>query len=386
MGSSEANQKTMNITLWQQTCLITSTLFGVGVLTLPRTATSHLYEAGWMSPVFGAMFALVSIWMIAMLSRRFPGMTFIEYSPIIFGTKKTSAVGRLLSLPWILFYLLFLLVTTAFTARIFGSVVVTAVLRETPLEVIIVTMCFLAVFLSMHEVEVVARVNELLFPLIVLPVLIIALASFQKAEWEYLFPLFRGDVMAILKEVSEASYSYQGYEIMLIFFAFANRNSGKGKAGFYGILITMIVYTLIVVAGIAVFGYDELQLETWPTLELVKTTQVPGQILERLESAFLTVWVVAVFTTVANSFYAVVFGLRQLFNKGIGFQRIISIPLAFLMVYISLLPENVAEIFEMSAAMGMLSLIINLGIPALYWLIVLLRGKGIHPEERKVDG
>jgi spore germination protein len=173
---------------------------------------------------------------------------------------------------------------------------------------------------------------------------------------------------------------------MLIFFAFANRNTGKGKAGFFGIMMAMFVYTLIVLAGITVFGYEELQRLAWPTLELVKTTQVPGLILERLESAFLAVWVAAVFTTVANGYYVVVFGLRQLFNKGIGFQRIVSIILGFVMVYVSLLPQNVSEIFEVSSVMGLISLFVNIGIPCLYWLVILLRGKGIHPKERELDG
>lgn len=57
----------------------------------------------------------------------------------------------------------------------------------------------------------------------------------------------------------------------------------------------------------------------------MKTTQVPGLILERLESAFLAIWVASVFTTLGNMYYTTIYGIRLLFGKGIQFQRILAI-------------------------------------------------------------
>lgn len=387
MRSRNGSNAHFSFSSWQQTCLITSTLIGVGVLTLPRTATSRLLEAGWMVPILGSIGAYFSLWMITKLSRRFPGMTIIEYSPFVWASPENPRLGKILSMPWIFVYLLFLYLITAISSRIFGEVVVTSVLLNTPLEVIIITMFFLAYFLCLHEVEVVARVNEILFPLILFPILFIAFASFQKAEWNHLFPLVRVPGKSLLEGAIEATYSFSGYEIMMIFFAFAQPTSNKEKAGFFGILIAVVVYTLIVVAGIMVFGYEELQRVTWPTLELVKTTQVPGLILERLESAFLAVWVAAVFTTIANCYYTFIYGLRQLLGKGIAFQRIAGLILFVPLFFIALWPQNIAEIFKVSAMIGLGSLFLNLGIPVLYWLVLFLRGRGRdESKERKADG
>lgn len=386
MSKQDEGSQIYIFSLWQQTSLIASTLIGVGVLTLPRTTTSRLFEAGWVAPILGSIWVFISVWMIAALSRRFPGKTFIEYSPIIWGSAKRPQQGRWLSLPWVISYLLFLYASTAIVARIFGEVVVTSVLLDTPLEVIIITMFLLAQMLCMHEVEVVARVNELLFPLILFPVLFIALASFQKAEWNNMFPLYRASGKALFEGIYESVYSFSGYEIMLIFFAYAHENNSKVKAGLYGIGIATFVYTLIVLAGIVVFGFEELQRVTWPTLELVKTTQVPGLILERLESAFLAVWVAAVFTTVANAYYAFVYGLRQLFNKGIMFQRIVSAFMFIPLFFIALWPQNIVDIFRVSSYLGFVSLALNLGVPILYWIILYARGMRQGEKERKAGG
>lgn len=364
-------------TNWQLTTLITSTLIGVGVLTLPRTSTEILAQNGWLSPVLGGFIAMLASTIIAKLCDRFPGLTFVQFSPLVWGSNKlNNRIGMWLGLPWVLFFLGYMYTITAMTSRVFGEVVVTAVLRDTPIEAIIIAMFMLALFLCLHEVHVVARVNELLFIVILFPVLIIAIASFQKAEWNNLLPFFTVSWRQVLQGSLETSFSYQGYEIMLMFYAFSLPGSQKVKASIWGIGMSIMVYSLIVLAGIVVFGHEELQKVTWPTLEIVKTTQVPGLILERLESAFLGVWVAAVFTTIANFYYCFIYGLRQLLGRGIRFQRYSAFFLFIPLFFIALRPQNIVELFKVMNIFGYLGLIVSFVIPCLYFLISILRGKG----------
>ncbi|MGD8190134.1 GerAB/ArcD/ProY family transporter [Brevibacillus ginsengisoli] len=363
-------------TNWQLTTMIYSTLIGVGVLTLPRTSTQILQQNGWLSPILGGLVAMLSSVAIAKLSDRFPRLTLVQFSPLIWGTdRRNNRIGKWLGLPWILFFLAYMYVITAMTSRVFGEVVVTAVLRDTPLEAIIIAMFLLAFFLCLHDLDVVARVNELLFLVILFPILLIAIASFQKADWNNLLPLSNVSWQQVLKGSLETSFSYQGYEIMLIFYAFALPGAKKVKTGLWGIGLSIMVYTLVVVAGIVVFGDEELQKVTWPTLEIVKTTKVPGLILERLESAFLGVWVAAVFTTIANFYYCFIYGLRQLLGKGIRFQRYAGFFLFIPLFYISLQPQNITELFKVMNTLGYLGLIVSLVIPSLYLLVSIIRGK-----------
>lgn len=367
-------------TTWQQFCLITSTLTGVGVLTLPRTATSTMHESGWLATVIGAIIPMVSIGMIAWLSRRFAGLTFIHYSEHILGSKGIPWLGKVLGFPWILLFFAYQFITTAATSRIFGEVVVTSVLLNTPLEVLIVSMFFLSAFLCFHEPEVVARINELLFPLIIFPILFIAITSFQKAEWNNIFPVFSFQWRDLFSSALEMSYSYQGYELMLIYFAFAVPGSNSVKAGLYGVGLAMFVYTLIVFAGIAVFGHDELRRLTWPTLELVKNTQVRILILERLEAAFLTVWVAAVFTSVANTYYAFVSGLRQWLGRGMVFQRIAACVLLIPLLYVALIPQNITQLFSYTSFLGYSGMVVTTVLPLVYFVVAIARGKRKHAE------
>jgi spore germination protein len=361
------------ITHRQVTSIIASTLIGVGVLTLPRGASESLREAGWISTILGAVIAMVSIMIIAKLSLKFPRLSLVHYSQQILGSSTKNWVGKVFSFPVILIYAGFFAIANVATARTFGEVVVTSVLRETPLEVIIITMLLAALVLSWHEVEVMARVNEILLPLILLPVLLIALFSFQTARFENMLPIFPVDWKTTALGALAASFAFQGYEVMTLFFGYVKDSSNMIRASLWGIGIPAFVYTMIVLSGILVFGSEELQKLMWPTLELVKTTEVPGLILERLESAFLGVWVAAVFTTVGNLYYALVLMIRQYFRFQMVGQRWTAFLILPLLFWLSLVPQNVIELFKVLRWIGYAGMTVTLGVPLILLIIAMFR-------------
>lgn len=359
------------ITPRQSASMISSTIIGVGVLTLPRVAASYAEQSGWISVLLGAALSMIGLAIITVLSRKYPGMTMVGYTDRILGSQSAPMIGKLLSLPIIVGYVAFWSVNTVIVARIFGEVVITTVLTRTPLEVIIGTMLFTAMTLAVYPVEVLARVNEILLPIILIPVLIISLSSFQSSRLENLFPLFDVNWSSFLMGVAASAISFYGYEIMSVFLANTDSKKNYMKHNLYGIMIPGAVYTLIVVSGISVFGTDELSLLAWPTLELVKTTEVPGLILERLESAFLGVWVAAVFTTVGNLYSASVITVRQILGLKKG--RIIAIALLPLYYWLSLRAPNVHALFKYQTYIGYVGVIFVFIIPLLLWIISLVR-------------
>src|SRR5690606_3566328 len=113
------------------------------------------------------------------------------------------------------------------------------------------------------------------------------------------------------------------------------------KAAFWGWLISGGLYVLIVVAAVSVFGAEETKLLLWPTLELAKTTSLPANILERLDAAFLAVWVTAVFTSLFSSYYLIVqFASQMLRIRRHGMFSFFILPFVFV---IAMMPQNVLQ-------------------------------------------
>lgn len=359
------------ITMRQSSAIIASTLIGVGVLTLPRETAESVGEGAWLAAIGGALLAMLAMAVIVKLSNRFAGQSIMEYAARILGTAKHPLVGRILGFPLFIALFLFWATSTALVARTFGEVVITTVLTKTPLEVIISTMLITAFIFVMYNEEVLARVNEILLPIIVIPVLVIALSSLQSARLDHLLPLFDGNWTGLLKSIFFTSTSYLGFELMTIFYA--RTEPGKRmKGAMIGIAIPGFIYVLIVISGISVFGVDEMRLLAWPTLELVKTTEVPGLILERLESAFLGVWVAAVFTSVGNMYYATAAIFRETFK--LRSHRWIAVFLLPCFYWLSLYPPNMQRLFEYQKWSGYLGIVLAFVVPSLLLVLSFIRG------------
>lgn len=361
--------------------LITSTIIGVGVLTLPRTVTETAHQSGWISVIIGGCLGAAILWLILKLGKRFEGLGLINISEEVLGAKNHKRLGRILTFPFILLFLLYWMSTTAGVARTFGEVVVTAVLIRTPLEVIVGSMLLVAFVLVLYDLEVVARVNEVLLPIIIIPVLFIAILSFQSADFIRLLPIFAVDWKTLLQSGFFASFAYLGYELIALFSGNMKLNRETTRAAMLGIGVPILVYALIAVAGISAFGYEELQQLMWPTLELVKTTEMPGLILERLESAFLGVWVAAVFTTSANLFFSICFATKKVLN--LKTHRYIAVILLPLLYFLAMWPQNVHQLFQYLQYAAYAGLGLSFFGPLLIILMAMIRKKSVGSSSRR---
>jgi len=143
------------------------------------------------------------------------------------------------------------------------------------------------------------------------------------------------------------------------------------KASFWGMFIAGGLYFLIVIATVSVFGPEEMELMLWPTLELAKTTTLPGNILERLDAAFLAVWVTAVFTTLFTSFYFTIHSLSKLLR--LRDHKLLSpfmLPLFFIL---AMLPRNILHMYEVIENVGQIGLALTIIYPLLLLVVAGVR-------------
>lgn len=362
------------ISVRQSASMIASTLIGAGVLTLPRSTVENAKQDGWISTLLGAVITMIAVFIITKLNARFPGKSIVQYSAEILGIRRSPIVGRIVSIVLSLAYVAVWGAGTVVVARIFGEVVITTVLKQTPLEVIIFTMLLTGLVLTLYDIEVLARVNEILLPIIMFPILLIAFSSFQSANFVNLFPIFTVDWRSLMNGIVMSSASYLGFEIMTVFLGYTQQSKGLLRANLFGVALPGFVYVLIVFAGISVFGVKELMLLTWPTLELVKTTEVPILVLERLESAFLGVWVAAVFTSVGNLYYAAAYTAKQVL--GVRSHRWIAAAMLPLFYWLSLQPQNIFAIFQYQAKISIIESVLAFVLPAILLMMAVIRKKG----------
>lgn len=361
------------VTVMQTSAVIVSTIIGVGVLSLPLFAARAADSAAPIVTLLGISVAFAGIILIACLGMRFPNQSLIQYSETILG-RWLAAVGSLLVIA-------FFAVLTSLTAREFGEVVVTSVLQRTPLEVTVIVMLLLAAVSARNTVTTLSYIHTFYFPFLVVPGLLIAVLSMNNSEAINLQPFIWTEPGKVLKGVMTVAALFQGYFILTVVIPHMRKPKKALKASLWGVAIAGGLYLIIVVAAVSVFGAQEIKKLLWPTLELAKGTSLPANVLERLDAAFLAVWVTAVFTTLLSSYYLTSISLSQLFRlEDHKMFAYILLPFIFLA---AMLPQNVVQLYDIIEIAGRFGLVLTIGYPSLLLLIAVIRRKrGMSYESR----
>lgn len=365
-----------SITPWQLTSIIFGATVGVGILTLPKEVDRIAGSAGWIATFFGGLITLTAAWVMSWLVRKHPQKTYIEFFPELLGQLPGKVV--------VFIMIVYQISVVSLFARAFGEVVMTTILLNTPLEVIVLSMVLLAGYLARQNLRVVARINEIFLLVVLFFILGISLLTLQFVSTLRLLPLLGQGPLAIARGALEAAAAFLGFEMVLFAGSFVNQPDWIGKASTIAILGITILYSLGVLVATGVFGPQEVEKFLWPTFEVVKNTEVPGLVLERLDVLFVSVWLVAVFTTIGTYYYFGVQGLARL----LGFKehKILVLPLLPLIYRLGMEPGDLGAVFRALRWSGMGGVVLFVLFPFLVAGVTLIKERGDQSQAQKRRG
>ncbi|MFC4598529.1 GerAB/ArcD/ProY family transporter [Cohnella hongkongensis] len=353
------------ITTVQVAAIMASTIIGVGVLQIPLFAVRGAGSGAPLAILLGVMVSFVGTFLIARLGMRFPDQSIVEYGEAVIG-KWLSWIGSVGVIG-------FFAILTSLTAREFGEVVITSVLTKTPLEVTVIVMLTLAAISTRNDIATFGYIHLFYFPLLIGPVVLIVALSLKNADLINLQPFWGNSHEGMLASVLTIAALFQGSFIITVVIPAMRHPRKAMKASMAGLVISGGLYVTIVAATVGVFGMEETKNMLWPTLELAKATSLPANVLERLDAAFLAVWVTAVFTSLYSSYFIAVKELSKLLRlKDHKLFTFFMLPGVFAM---AMVPFNILHMYEIIQNVGRVGLFITIAYPGLLLLIAILRKK-----------
>ncbi|MHB1418176.1 MAG: GerAB/ArcD/ProY family transporter [Bacillota bacterium] len=288
---------------YQLLILLITMVLSSAILFIPKFTAKEALSDGWIAllltaTTFGIMVVLVTV----KLGLRFPSSTIIEYLPKIMGIP----LGKLIGLGYIFFFIF----TGAVVIREFADFITTAFMPETPSTVFIAILILVAAFAVGNGVEVIARMNEFIFPLTMISIMAIILLSIPSVDLGNLYHPFENGIKPILR-ASMASSGFRGEVVLLLMLLpLLNRKQEGMKTGILAVVIIGFILALVNITAIAVFGPYLTATFLFPTQELARYIDV-GNFLERGEALMLLAWVTGVLVKVSVFYYVSVLGLAQ---------------------------------------------------------------------------
>lgn len=275
------------------------------VFTLPRLVIAESQQDAWqvMLLTFAVDSGLAVVYYI--LGLRYPQQTMFEYSQTILG----NWLGKFVALLFTVFFSFM----TLMVLKILCEFIETVILPDTPRIVIYLVLLGIGLYAVNSGLEVIARLSEILAPLMLFPLLIILTLSLNHVELGNLLPVFQHSVWNILK-TSFMPISWYGVCIIMgILMAYQNhpKQSYLGKVIAIGSVTLLTIMTLL--SLITIFGVDYSSQQIYPVFRLAQIIEV-GDFFERIETLVIIFWVAGAFLSLTLLYYSSVLGLAQVFN------------------------------------------------------------------------
>lgn len=357
-------KKQTEITNNQLTFSLVAIVIGSGILSLPKTVAEKGYQDGWIIVLLGSFIPLLSIFSIILLFKRFPGYEFFDICKFLLG----KYLGRVLYFLYIVYGLIFGVTSIS----VFTSVLNTYILPKTPSNVIFILMIAVALYIINGGIKVVARFNELTF-YIFLMLLFFIIPSLKQAEPTFLFPVFTTPVMDLLSGSLKTSWSFVGFEYLLILYPFVKNKKKAVSSSLLAFFIIMAVYIYVVIVCNLIFGPYAVKNYLWPVLVLLKVTDI--LVIERLEFFFILLWVGVAIRPMLNQLFSTTYLISKLF----GIKKMVNASIigALAMFIIQYLSNTTLKSFKLSNFFGTAGLVFGTAIPVLLLLMSFVFNKKV---------
>lgn len=276
--------------------LLTFDLLGLSTLLLPTVLGQTAGPDGIFSIALGVA---ATVWYLRYLER------IVRESSIPFPCYLEQKLGKVCGVAVQIGYLVYLVVLAGYTAYLFADVVLESLLREESFELVLVILLGLVAYGLWGGIEGRARVYEILFWLLILPLFLMLFFAMDGVETNYWSPVF----MTGAGEVLTGAYAVFACFSILFLLTFlgeyvrdkealiiAGRRSIYFVGGIHGVLYLVLL---------GIFGANALGTMEYPAVTMMSTVKIAGGFLKRADAFMFAVWFFTLYALLGSCiFYA----------------------------------------------------------------------------------
>ncbi|MFZ5986699.1 MAG: GerAB/ArcD/ProY family transporter [Bacillota bacterium] len=307
-----------------------STTLGVSILTVQQNLTSIAKQDAWISMILGGIIGLFAGLLIYYLSKKHSKLDLPEMTLSLAG----SIIGRILLLPLAIYVPL----DAGITIRVFAQALKLFLLDRTPVSVIALLMIIVLISVVVKGIGTIGGVVDILLPFFITTLTLLIVLSVTQFQTTNIGPVLFENTFNVVKGSLPAYGTLIGYGSIAYIMKYISEPKNVLKWFLTGFVISIILYILLTLVAVLVFGPEETQNLMFPTLFLSKSIEVAGTFFERLEAFMVIIWIPAVFTSVAVFTFASVRNFSVLFHVKPKYQKYIAyahIPLLYIIAQYS---------------------------------------------------
>ena len=272
--------KNNQISTRQLTRLLVFEMLGYSALLVPAMLARSTGRDGLFAILLGGIagiFYLRSVKTVTMQSHR-------GYSRVLtdrFGT----VVGNLIKVIYLLYFLLLAGRVTAIFAELVGRE-----LLEKQFRLIAFVIMVLVYYGVSGGIEGRARVYEILFWILLLPLFLMMLLAFPAVDTDYWIPIMSVPPISILKGAYQVFLCVPVLSLVPFFSGYVAERTQVYKSAGKALLWTGVILSSLYLILLGMFGQDALATLDYPVVTMMSRIQMTGGFLKRADALMFGIW------------------------------------------------------------------------------------------------
>jgi spore germination protein KB len=290
----------------QLSLLLFSFIAPTVVLVIPGFMFLFARQDAWITIFPALCIGAITIAVMLALSKRYPGLTIMQYSAHIIGRWPAKLLGCYFIFYWLNFNFVILNQHIQF--------INTVLLMRSPPLIVSLTLAFLCGVAIYMGIGSIARCNEFLalfIFILMIPLFLLMLGESNPAQ---LRPVMSNGMAPILRgSIFPGAYLSQFF-ILGWLLPYLNKPRHAVKISFVALLTIVCLLFITVIPLIMIFGPLTEKL-SFPLLSVFQYIGLEGS-FERLEAIGVVIWVMGCFVKISLTLFIICLSISQLFDSG----------------------------------------------------------------------
>lgn len=319
------------ITYQEYTYIIVGACFGVGILALPNQLAEVSRQDGWIAATIGGIYPFYIALLTSFIARRFPDDDILSISKKLFG----NFFGSLLNLLFSAHFFVNLIGITTGAMRL-SILYIVSFLSVFKISIVVL---ILAVYGSLLGLKVIGRMNELMYYLKII-LIVIPLVALKDGSLLNVSPIFGSGIKNIFNGSVKSVFAYSGVEVMLLFYPNIKDKVPIKKAALKSVFVMIVIYTYVTFLTIYLAGPTIVTRSYFAVMLLNEAINLP--FINSFRFFFMFIWIMIVFKTIITNYYSCSYIVSN-FCKKLDIRKICLIFFPIMLSVINIIHDKVAR-------------------------------------------
>lgn len=287
--------------------LLVYDLLGLGTLLIPTVLASVAGRDGFFCIILGTFAGLLYLKLLAPVVRDMK-VPFVQYLEERFGV----AVGKIVQVGYLFYFVLL----AGYAAWLFSSLVLRHLLRQESFWLVLAVVVLLTVYGIWNGIEGRARIYELLFWVVMLPLFVMLFVAVDEIDLDYWTPVFITGAGGFLSGIYYVFICFSLVFLVLFSGEFVAKREVLVRAGRLAVIFAGTVHAGLYLILLGIFGAKALGVMEFPAVTMMSTVRISDGFLKRLDALMFGIWFFTLYAILSSSVFYGGMVLRQLLGIG----------------------------------------------------------------------